>query len=162
MSSLHGLVCTRTSNSWEGIGVGLPEECVICSHQCAAVGFCSTNITGTCIIWSFKPSKAFVTAVQITPQVERKASFLHPRGMKLSLTYTTVIFDVDISFFANKILHYVKTISFFSCHVQRSHLMERKTSWWFLKTTEIGLLLGTFVQKTVLFWDWVCKTICHV
>ena len=50
MSSLHGLVCTRTSNRWGGIGVIVPEECFIWSTKWAVVGFCFTNITGTCII----------------------------------------------------------------------------------------------------------------
>jgi len=44
-----------------------------------------------------------------------------------SLPYPTVIFNVDISSFANEIFHYIKTVSFLSGHMQGSHLMERKT-----------------------------------
>ena len=61
-------------------------------------------------------------------------SYIHEPWMKhlvfnqqCSLTYPTIIFDVDISTLVKEILHYIKTISFFSCHMQGSHLMERKT-----------------------------------
>ena len=47
--------------------------------------------------------------------------------MAMALSYPTVIFDVDISAFANEIFHYIKTVSFLSGHMQGSHLMEKKT-----------------------------------
>ena len=47
--------------------------------------------------------------------------------MARALSYPTVIFDVDISAFANEIFHYIKTVSFLSGHMQGSHLMEKKT-----------------------------------
>ena len=40
-------------------------------------------------------------------------------------TNPTIIFSINTSSFANKVFHYFKTSSF-SCHMQSSHLMERK------------------------------------
>ena len=42
-----------------------------------------------------------------------------------SLTHSVTVFDVDISFLVKKVFHYTDTISL-SCHMQRSHLMEKK------------------------------------
>ena len=40
--------------------------------------------------------------------------------------YPIIIFGVDISFFANKVFHNFRAASSFSCHMQGSHLMERR------------------------------------
>ena len=40
--------------------------------------------------------------------------------------YPIVILNVDISSFANKVVHYFN-VAFFCCHMQGSHLIERET-----------------------------------
>ena len=40
------------------------------------------------------------------------------------LTHSVTVFDVGISSLVKKVFHYTDTISL-SCHMQRSHLMER-------------------------------------
>ena len=50
---------------------------------------------------------------------------LYLLGDFLSLTYSIIIRAVDISPTVNKILHYTFTTSFWSSHMQGSHLMKR-------------------------------------
>ena len=42
--------------------------------------------------------------------------------------YPIIVFDVDISFLANKVFHYVQVASCFSCHMQRYHLKRKEVS----------------------------------